>query len=270
MARLGPPHWRKYPAAKRYAELLAVDAQAATRGAYLHARLIASDLHALGITVDCAPVADVPVAGSHDIIGDRAYGTNPQHVATLARAAADGLMDGAVIPVVKHIPGHGRALVDSHEDLPVVSADLKELEANDFEAFRLLADLPMAMTAHVVYEALDVAKPATLSRTVIEVIRKRIGFDGLLMSDDLSMKALKGDFAALTQGALDAGCDVVLHCNGKMAEMEPIAKAAGQMSDKALARAQQAWERIKAPKTFDIVRAEQEWSGLMAQDRLSA
>src|ERR671912_1086163 len=187
--RLGPPHWPKYPPGSAYGRI--PDPVARRELTRLGARLIAHDLRAVGIDVDCVPVLDVPVAGAHDVIGDRAYGRDPQTVAVLGRAAAEGLLAGSVLPVIKHIPGHGRAFADSHLQLPVVETPRAELEAHDFAPFRYLADMPLAMTAHVVYTALDRARPATTSRKVVrDVIRGSIGFDGLLMSDDLSMNAL--------------------------------------------------------------------------------
>jgi beta-N-acetylhexosaminidase len=221
---------------------------------WLGARLIANDLHALGVTVDCLPVLDVPAPGAHEVIGDRAYARDPGEAASLGRAAADGLIAGGVLPVIKHIPGHGRAGVDSHKRLPAVDATLAELEARDFVPFRALADLPMAMTAHVVYAAIDPDRPATTSKTVIEtVIRGDIGFGGLLMSDDLSMKALSGDFKARARHALAAGCDVVLHCNGGRAEMAAVAAGARPLGGEAARRAEAALARIAGgPEPFDI------------------
>jgi beta-N-acetylhexosaminidase len=198
-------------------------------------------------------VLDTPAAGAHEIIGDRAYGETPDMVALLGRAAMEGFLAGGVAPVIKHIPGHGRAMADSHEALPVVRASRAELEAIDFAPFRDLADAPMAMTAHVVYAAIDDARPATLSPVVIEqVIRGAIGFAGLLMSDDLSMRALNGGLAERAGGALDAGCDVVLHCNGDPAEMAAVAGASRPLAGKAAARAKAALERLaEPPESFD-------------------
>jgi beta-N-acetylhexosaminidase len=191
--RLGPPHWPRYPPARRFGEIYAGDPLSGLAAARWTARLIADDLYRLGITVDCLPVCDVPQPGSHDIIGDRAYAEAPEPVALLARAAITGLMDGGVLPVIKHVPGHGRAHVDSHLSLPVVDTSREDLARIDFVPFAALADAPMAMTAHVVYSALDADAPATLSASVIQsVIREDIGFGGLLMSDDLSMNALAG------------------------------------------------------------------------------
>ncbi|MBF0563022.1 MAG: beta-N-acetylhexosaminidase, partial [Alphaproteobacteria bacterium] len=203
--RLGPPHWRKVPPAAVFADLVAAGKARGLAGARLNARLLAEDLRNLGIDVNGAPVLDVPVEGAHDIIGDRAYGRSPERVAPLGRAMCDGLLDGGVLPVIKHIPGHGRALSDSHLDLPVVDAPASVLEETDFAPFRALRDAPWAMTAHVVYLALDPERPATLSPFVVKtVIRERIGFDGLLLTDDLSMRALSGSFGERTRLALAA------------------------------------------------------------------
>jgi beta-N-acetylhexosaminidase len=225
VARLKPPHWRKVPPAALFAGVAEQNMETAQRMVYLNARLIADDLVACGINTDCAPLADIPTATCHDIIGDRAYGRTPEQVVALGRAMADGLLDGGVLPVLKHIPGHGRAEVDSHESLPVVHASLDELRAQDFIPFRDLADLPLGMTAHIRYTAIDEALPATLSPKTIAMVRETIGFRGLLMTDDLSMKALQGDFGQLARDSLAAGCDLVLHCNGDMIEMEAIGAA---------------------------------------------
>jgi beta-N-acetylhexosaminidase len=253
VARLRPPHWRPYPPAHAFADLAVIDPALACEMACLGARLIAHDLVALGVNVDCAPVLDTPAPGAHQIIGDRAYGDTPDMVAELGRAAMEGLLAGAVAPVIKHIPGHGRAMADSHLDLPVVRASLEELETVDFAPFRHLADAPMAMTAHVVYAALDAARPATQSPVVIdEVIRGRIGFAGLLMSDDLSMQALSGGLGERAAAALDAGCDVVLHCNGDPAEMAAVADAARPLTGKAAVRAAAALARVAdGAESFD-------------------
>jgi beta-N-acetylhexosaminidase len=249
--RLGPPHWPKYPPGRAYGET-AADPVERQGLAWLGARLIAADLMAVGINVDCAPVLDVPTPGAHDVIGDRAYGASPDAVAALGRAAAEGLLAGGVLPVIKHMPGHGRAMSDSHQRLPTVSAPLAAL-ASDFAPFRACADLPAAMTAHVVYAAIDSERPATASKPVIErVIRGDIGFRGLLLSDDLSMKALKGDFESRARMALEAGCDIVLHCNGDMAEMQAVAAGARRLEGAAAERAAAALDRIAAgPAPFD-------------------
>ena len=235
--RLKPPHWRVRPAMAAFGRLAAADLPLARRAARLNARLIAAELSDLGIDVDCSPLLDVPVPGAHDIIGDRAFGDNPLLVADLGRAVMDGLLDGSVMPVVKHIPGHGRASVDSHLALPVVDADRATLAANDFATFRSLRDAPWAMTAHVVYKAFDPVRPATTSPIVInEVIRGAIGCEAVLLSDDLSMQALAGGFAERTADSLAAGCDLVLHCNGDMAEMQAIATAIKPLTEAALQR----------------------------------
>jgi beta-N-acetylhexosaminidase len=251
--RLGPPHWRRYPPGRAYGELAANDPLMRREIARLGARLIAHDLAALGINVDCAPVLDVPEPGAHDIIGDRAYSQAADEVALLGRAAAEGLIAGGVLPVVKHAPGHGRSRSDSHEQLPVVEASYEALTARDFSPFRVNSDMPLAMTAHVVYAAIDPALPATNSRKVIaEVIRGDIGFDGLLMTDDLSMKALSGDFGRRARDSLAAGCDVVLHCNGSMAEMIEVAAGAKPLAGAAARRAKAALARLaRSPEPFD-------------------
>jgi beta-N-acetylhexosaminidase len=253
--RLGPPHWPKYPPGRAYGALKGNDPLLRREIARLGARLIAHDLRALGITVDCVPVLDIPVAGAHDVIGDRAYGDTPEQVAYLGRAAAEGLIAGGVLPIVKHIPGHGRAGADSHLALPVVDTDRATLSRTDFLPFRHLADMPMAMTAHVVYSAIDAKRPATTSRIVMQsVIRGEIGYDGLVMSDDLSMKALAGDFASRTRQSLRAGCDVVLHCNGVLEEMQAIAAATPELKGQAKRRAVSALQRIcHLPEPFDPV-----------------
>jgi beta-N-acetylhexosaminidase len=250
--RLGPPHWPSYPPARRFGDIYAEDPLRGLAAARLAARLIGDDLLRVGITADCLPVCDVPQPGSHDIIGDRAYASDPEPVAMLARAAMTGLLDVGVLPVVKHIPGHGRAHVDSHLSLPIVDAPLDALERIDFVPFAALADAPMAMTAHVVYSALDADAPATLSRTVIQsVIRDAIGFSGLLMSDDLSMQALSGSLGQRAARAIAAGCDVALHCNGDLGEMQAVAADAGTLAGAALARAEAALACARPPLEFD-------------------
>ena len=244
--RLGPPHWPKYPPGRAFSRIAANDPLVGREMARLGARLIAHDLKALGITVDCLPVLDVPVPGSHDIIGDRAYSLLPDEVAAFGRAAAEGLIAGGVLPVIKHIPGHGRAGADSHEALPVVSVSRDELEATDFKPFRTLTDMPLAMTAHVVYVAIDATRPATTSRRVMrEVVRGSIGYDGLVMCDDLSMKALAGSLGDRTRATFRAGCDMALHCNGKLAEMVEVAAQTPVLAGKARRRAEAALARIR-------------------------
>lgn len=252
VARLGPPHWRVVPPAERFGALAGRDIEPARRAARLNARLLADDLAALGITVDCLPVLDLRVPDAHDIVGDRSYGADADTVSVLGGAVCEGLLEGGVLPVIKHIPGHGRAMVDSHHDLPVVPADRGVLDASDFEPFRRLARMPLAMTAHIVYQAIDPNRPATTSSTVIgEIIRESIGFDGLLMTDDLSMKALGGTFSGRTAAALAAGCDVVLHCSGKRDEMEQVAAAARPLDEPGLQRYLRATAMIQAPEPFD-------------------
>ena len=254
--RLGPPHWRRYPPGRAYGDLISNDPLQRREIARLGGRLLAHDLASLGINVDCLPVLDVPEPGAHDVIGDRAYANEAETVALLGRACAEGLIAGGVLPVIKHIPGHGRARADSHHALPVVETPVAELDARDFAPFRVLSDMPMAMTAHVVYAAIDARGPATTSRRVIrQVVRGAIGFQGLVMTDDLSMKALSGDFAERTRAALAAGCDVVLHCNGGMDEMAAVAKAAPMLAGKAKARAAAALARL--PRRIEPFDAEE-------------
>jgi beta-N-acetylhexosaminidase len=259
--RLGPPHWPIYPPGALFSALYDADPALGCKAARLSARLIAADLSELGITVDCLPLADVPVAGADAIIGDRSYGTEPEKVARIARAVTEGLLQGGILPVLKHIPGHGRATADSHLRLPEVKTSKNELERADFAAFRPLADLPMAMTAHVVFSAIDPVHPATTSATIVEqVIRGVIGFQGLLMSDDVSMNALSGSIAERTRAIIAAGCDMVLHCNGKLDEMREVAAKTPELSGKALERAHQALVSRQMPQPFDraAVRAELE------------
>jgi len=263
VARLRPPSWRLYPSAGRLGSLPDPQAEAAVR---LGARLIADDLQDLGITVDCLPVLDIPVAGAHSVIGDRAYGTEPGRVTKLARAACHGLLAGGVLPVIKHIPGHGRARLDSHHECPVVETATDELARTDFAPFQALAAMPWAMSAHIVYMAIDPTAPATLSRRVIsEGIRGAIGFDGVLVSDDLSMQALGGDIAERAARALSAGCDLALHCNGDRAEMEAIAAAVGPISAGTTERLAQAeaLRRHSKERDFDRREAEAEFEALL-------
>jgi beta-N-acetylhexosaminidase len=259
VARLGPPHWPVYPPGAAFGALYDIAPELGFQAARLSSRLIAADLIDLGITVDCLPLADVPVEGSDAVIGNRAYGTLPDKVAAIARAVTEGLQQGGVLPVLKHIPGHGRATADSHFRLPTVDTPRHELNRTDFAAFQPLADLPMAMTAHVVFSALDPAHPATTSATIIrEVIRGVIGFQGLLMSDDVSMNALAGSIAERTRAIVNAGCDMVLHCNGKLDEMRDVARETPELTGEALNRANRALASRKAPQPLDrkAVRAE--------------
>lgn len=267
VARLRPPHWRAYPAALDLA-----GKHNAERAIYVNARLIAEELRTAGITMDCAPLADVLAPECHAIIGNRAFGDTAEQVARLARLQSDGLRDGGILPILKHIPGHGRATQDSHEHLPVVSASLQELWASDFIPFKALNDLPLAMTAHITYTAIDPARCATLSPTVMQFIRQEIGFDGLIMTDDLSMKALKGSFAEKTEASLAAGCDLVLHGNGAlvgepvrnlMAELREVAAASIALQGDALRRAEAAahWLPPTPQAGAGLV---EEWQSLVA------
>lgn len=250
--RFRPPNWPLYPPGAAFGQLYDLDPALGLKAARLSARLIADDLAKVGVTVDCLPLADVPVPGANDVIGDRAYGNAPAKVAAIARAVTEGLEQGGILPVLKHIPGHGRATADSHLALPVVDTPKTELEAIDFAAFKPLADLPMAMTAHVVFTAYDGAHPATTSATMInQVIRGLIGFQGLLMSDDVGMNALAGSIAERSRALLSAGCDMVLACSGEPEEMHQVARETPELAGKALARAKAALASRKAPKTFD-------------------
>ena len=265
VARLKPPGWRERPPAARFGALHAQNPEAGREATYLNARLIAHDLSELGINVDCLPVLDVPVAGAHDIIGDRAFARDPATIITLGRAQIEGLLEGGVLPVMKHIPGHGRAGADSHLALPRVSAKAADLSASDFVTFRSLDTCPLAMTAHVVYEAIDPQRPATLSPKVIrQVIRGEIGFDGLLMSDDLSMQALDGPLAARAKAAFFAGCDLVLHCNGNMEEMKDVASETKELNELVSRRSEQALSHLKAPGALDAAAAEARLADLLA------
>lgn len=257
VARLKPPQWKVRPSAASFGVLHAINPEAGREATYLNARLIAHDLTELGINVDCLPVLDVPIPGAHDIIGDRAFATDPATIIALGRAQIEGLMDGGVLPVMKHIPGHGRAGADSHLALPRVSASIEELSASDFVTFRSLDQCPIAMTAHVVYESIDPQRPATTSPKVIrDVIRGEIGFEGLLMSDDLSMKALDGPLSVRAKAALFAGCDLALHCNGDMDEMRDVASEVKNLEGAALKRSVHALSHLSAPSPFDPAAAE--------------
>ncbi len=237
VARLKPPGWRVWPPARHFGEMAARDGAAGHEAAWLNARLMAVELADLGITVDCAPVLDIPAPGGHQIIGDRAYGEDADTVTALGDKVCRGLLAGGVLPVIKHMPGHGRAGSDSHKELPTVDTAHRELAALDFQPFRALNGTPWGMTAHVLYRDIDPDAPATVSKRVIErVIRGEIGFEGVLLSDDLGMKALAGSLAERTRAALGAGCDVALHCSGIPAEMEEIAAAAPVLGEAALAR----------------------------------
>jgi beta-N-acetylhexosaminidase len=262
--RLGPPHWPAYPAGAAYGALYQRDKARGLRAAWLGARLIAADLKPLGIDVDCLPLADVPVRAADQVIGDRAYGETPDQVAAVAAAVAEGLLDGGVLPVLKHLPGHGRANADSHLSLPVVRASKTELQATDFAAFRPLSGLPLGMTAHVVFTAFDPVLPVTTSATMIrEVIRGFIGFDGFLMGDDVSMGALSGSIGERSRASLAAGCDLILHCNGKLDEMQAVAAQAPVLVGEPARRAAAALTLRREPKPIDLAAARREFDDLM-------
>lgn len=254
VARLGPPHWRRWGPVLRLFD--GMDEAAALEALRLRYRIIAAELAELGIDVDCAPLLDVPAPGGHAIIGDRALGHDPETVAQRGRAVCEGLRAGGVLPVIKHLPGHGRAPADSHRELPRVPAPREALEAVDFAAFRPLAGEALGMTAHVVYQAIDPARPATLSAKVIGAIRGEIGFDGLLMTDDLSMKALSGPMAGRACDALAAGCDVALHCNGDLTEMREVAAVAPVLAGEAARRAARAEAERGRAEEIDLAAAE--------------
>jgi beta-N-acetylhexosaminidase len=255
--RLVPPVSRRYPAARRFAALHSGDAVKGLEAARSGARLIARDLASLGITVNCAPVLDVPVPGAHDIIGDRAYGNAVDDIAALGRAVAEGYLEGGILPVIKHIPGHGRAVVDSHASLPVINATRGELSATDFVPFRALSDMPLGMTAHILIPDIDKDAAASASSKIIqEIIRGDIGFDGLLMCDDLGMNALSGTVQERARAVLTAGCDVALHCSGNLEQMTAVASIAPELAGEAARRFAAACARIAAPRPFDEVRAE--------------
>ena len=257
--RLRAPHWREWLPPLEQAEL--AGAQAA-RSFYLRFRIIAHELRGAGIDSNCAPMLDIGYDETHAFLKNRCYGIDVEEVCANGRAAAAGMLDGGVLPVVKHIPGHGRAMADSHYELPSVAAELESLAASDFAPFRALNDLPLGMTAHIRFPALS-DDPATLSKPVMDMIRRQIGFEGLIMTDDISMKALNGDLGALSRAALDAGCDVILHCNGTLAERRAVAEAAGEMTDAAQARADAALEWRTAPDDVDISALEVELGALL-------
>ena len=265
VARLKPPNWKARPPAARFGELHARAPDESREAVYLNTRLIANDLAELGINVDSLPVLDVPVEGADQVIGDRAFSRDAAVVIDLGREVIDGLIEGGVLPVMKHIPGHGRATADTHFALPHVSASAEDLSATDFVTFRSLAHCPMAMTAHVVYDAIDPQRPATTSPKVVrDVIRGEIGFEGLLMSDDLSMNALAGSLAARAKAALFAGCDIVLHCNGKMDEMKEVAGESRPLEGPPWERAELALSHLAPPEAFDAAAAEARLTELLA------
>ncbi|MEI9901320.1 MAG: beta-N-acetylhexosaminidase, partial [Hyphomicrobium sp.] len=263
--RLRPPLGRALPPAAAYGWLYASDPDGAVAAAFEAARLLAADLAYLGINTDCAPVLDLPVAGAHDIIGDRAYGQSVEQVVTLGRAVGEGFMAGGVVPVIKHIPGHGRATSDSHLALPVVSEPRAELMASDFAPFRALNRMPAAMTAHVVFRDIDPEAPASTSPIVTsEIIRGVIGFDGLLMSDDLTMKALSGPMRQRAEAVVAAGSDLALHCSGDLPEMIEAAVGSGPLQGRAKARFDAAVKITKGTKPFDSAAAEAQLAKVLA------
>jgi len=265
VSRLKPPGWKERPPAARFGKVYGNQHEAGVEACYLNARLIAHDLAEVGINIDCLPVLDLPVEGADAVIGDRAFSRDPVAVIDLSKAQIEGLMDGGVLPIMKHIPGHGRATADSHLALPRVDTDAEELSATDFVTFRSLDTCPMAMTAHVVYEAIDAQRPATTSPKVIrDVIRGEMGFDGLLISDDLSMKALDGPLSVRTKAALFAGCDIVLHCNGNLDEMKEVASELKPLDGQHLRRADHALSHLVAPEAFDPAAAEARLTELLS------
>lgn len=259
--RLRAPHWRDWDPPLNM--LVQAGPTAAARAMAIRSRLIAHELHALGIDGNCAPCADIAGPDTHPFLRNRCYGSDPDTVTVLARAAAEAHLQGGVLPVIKHLPGHGRATADTHLDLPTVTTDLATLQATDFAPFRALAGLPLAMTAHIVFAAIDPDRPATQSSAVIGLIRDSIGFDGVLMTDDLNMQALSGNLAERTLRALDAGCDIALHCKGDMDEMQMVATAAGRMSPAARRRAGAALARRGVPDSVDIHALEAELSAIL-------
>ncbi|MBB5516357.1 beta-N-acetylhexosaminidase [Rubricella aquisinus] len=259
VARLEPPHWQGWSPALHYAD----GHPDRARAFWLRSRIMAAELLALGIDVNCAPLADIATPQTHPFLKNRCYGTSVDTVTEMGRAVADGLLAGGVAPILKHIPGHGRAAGDSHLSLPRVDVSAETLRDVDFAPFRALNDLPMAMTAHLVYDAFDADRCATLSPTMIGLIRDEIGFDGLLMTDDLSMHALGGPFAARVAGSLDAGCDMILHCNADRAEMLEIAEATPRLAGDAARRADAAAAARATPQPFDFATALAEVTALM-------
>lgn len=266
--RLAPPHWPNYPSGATYGRIYNRDVVTGLAAAGLGARLIAHDLRALGIDVNCLPIADIPARAAHPVIGDRAYGDTPDQVAAIGGSVAAGLLAGGVLPVLKHLPGHGRAGADSHAQMPVVKASREDLEPRDFAAFQPLSGLPLGMTAHVVFSAIDPLAPATTSATMVrEVIRGFIGFEGLLMSDDIAMGALSGSIAERTQAVFAAGCDVVLHCNGTLDEMQAIAEHTPLLAGAGAERAAFALAMRAQPEDFDLAEGRKTFNALIASER---
>ena len=260
-----PPHWAERPPAAAFGAIYAKDQEMAREAVYLNARLIADDLASAGINVNCAPLLDLPVEGADPVIGDRAFGRDPALVINLGRSYIEGLLEGGVLPIMKHLPGHGRAVADSHHALPRIATDAAELSATDFVTFRSLNHCPLAMTAHVIYEAIDGNRPATTSPKVIrEVIRGEIGFDGVLVSDDISMGALIGPISARTKAALFAGCDIVLHCNGDLTEMEEVAAESKPVEGAVLRRTGHAMSHLHPAEPLNRDAAEARLNELLA------
>ncbi|WP_420010531.1 beta-N-acetylhexosaminidase [Tateyamaria sp.] len=258
--RLRGPTWREWVPPL---DFVRAAGDVAERAMYIRHRLIAHELRALTIDSNCAPMVDIIVKETHDFLRNRCYGASPGDIALLGRAAADGMLEGGVLPVLKHIPGHGRTDLDSHFDLPRVDVSLDTLRETDFAPFRALNDLPMGMTAHVVYEAVD-EQPATLSADMMRLVRDDIGFDGLIMTDDIGMKALSGTPGQIATRALAAGCDVILHCNAPLAKRVETANAAGQMTDAAQTRAEAALAARRTPDDIDIAELNAELEALLA------
>jgi len=268
--RLRSPHWFDYPSLWSIAQGYKDNRRKTRRAIFLHHRLIAADLRALGINANCAPVLDIPVEGADPIISDRALGRNSGQVIDLGQAALAGLMTGGVAPVLKHIPGHGRAKVDSHLALPVIENWLPGLTGSDFLPFKELSDAPMAMTAHVVIEKLDDRSPVTISPAAIKFIRENLGFNGLLMSDDLDMKALTGSLSGLTRAALTAGCDIALQCSGKLPAMVEVAKGSRYLDGESRKRADMAELCAEDPRDIDYDSAQFEYKALIQEGPLAA
>jgi beta-N-acetylhexosaminidase len=265
VTRLKPPHWRAAPAPGRLGTLAQRDPEAGEEAVRLNTLLLAAELRDAGIDVNCIPSLDLNLPGAHDVIGDRAFSGEPELVARLGKVCIEACLSAGVMPVIKHIPGHGRALVDSHLSLPKVTASLEELKAADFEPFRLRVDAPWGMTCHIVYTAVDPDRPATASPKVVqEVIRDYIGFGGLLLTDDLSMEALAGDLGQRTAAAMAAGCDIALHCNGKTEEMLSVAAGSVPMSEAARGRAAAAAKRLGKPADIDFDEAVNRLEELLA------
>lgn len=265
VARMGAPYWHEWMPALDQADAIS-DPNKRHEAAYLRARLTAHDLLAAGVDVNCAPLADIATEGTHEILLNRCYGRDVEQVVSLGRATSDGLLAGGVLPILKHIPGHGRAVADSHDELPVIEATLEDLMRTDFAAFHGLSDLPMAMTGHLLIKAIDSKHCATLSRDVVAMMRSDIGFDGLLMTDDLSMKALGGSFEERTSASLKAGCDMILHCNGKPEEMIAIASATPMLEGKAAERAEAALAMRQTPEAFDASLALNRYKAILKEE----